>query len=339
MAGDDPLGTAAFAGFRWDTCDAGCGTAARSSADSRSPCRWRGTARNARARMSALVAPPAIAPSAASGDPRHAAATAITSPPSIGNHGLLATVRACSGRPSRLCSARRVACLARPARSATKASSVTTFGQYSRQAGSSGLSARSCLHFRSLAHMVQTRCKSFRTCGSVRRISVRSRWSAASRSFSSRSAESGHLPASARSSDAVTPTSWAIRSVSPAPQQSRLATLARAVRPFAPPLATALKGGLHRCLQRSTIGSTVQPAESVAVAQHDAPRARQLDRSRVLETGQGAGDGLDREAEVVSDVLARHRQARPYCWWACGSAISSKKLTTRSRAVLTSSMM
>ena len=69
------------------------------------------------------------------------------------------------------------------------------------------------VHSRPLAHIVHTRCKSRRTCGSVRRISAGSSSSAASRRLS-RSAESGHLPASARSSGALTPMSWAIRSVS-----------------------------------------------------------------------------------------------------------------------------
>src|SRR5215467_11959221 len=54
--------------------------------------------------------------------------------------------------------------------------------------------------------------------------------------------------------------------------------------------------------------SRVELPQRRTVAQHDAARVRQLDRILVLEAAQRARDRLDGEAEVVGDVLARHRQ-------------------------------
>ena len=66
-------------------------------------------------------------------------------------------------------------------------------------------------------------------------------------------------------------------------------------RPFAPPLCDCVEGV---CIVASIgICSTIQPAERGAIAQHDAPRARQLDRRGVLE--------LVRVRDTVSIVSPR----------------------------------
>src|SRR5262249_8607020 len=130
--------------------------------------------------------------------------------------------------------------------------------------------------------------------------------SAASRRLSG-TAASGHLPARARSCGALTPTSWAMRATSSAPQRSSCATLARAVFQLRHQRAAAVRA-LVIVASCNKIDSAVESAKSDAVAQYDPARARQLDRGGVLQLRQGAGYGLDGETEVIRDVLTRHRQ-------------------------------
>src|SRR4030088_964475 len=49
--------------------------------------------------------------------------------------------------------------------------------------------------------------------------------------------------------------------------------------------------------------------EDVAVHDADSSRARQLDRTAVLEVGKRSAHGLDRYAEIVSDVIPRKGQS------------------------------
>ena len=47
---------------------------------------------------------------------------------------------------------------------------------------------------------------------------------------------------------------------------------------------------------------------NASVAQHDPPRTRHLDRRAAFQAPQRPRHGLDGQAEIIGDVLARHRQ-------------------------------
>ncbi len=55
------------------------------------------------------------------------------------------------------------------------------------------------------------------------------------------------------------------------------------------------------------LASGVETGQSAPVAQNDPPRRRQRNGRLRLELGQRARDRLDGEAEIIGDVLARHR--------------------------------
>src|SRR5580704_14523695 len=59
---------------------------------------------------------------------------------------------------------------------------------------------------------------------------------------------------------------------------------------------------------RDRRGSGIESVQRAAIAQHDASRLGQSDSRLRLELRQGAGNGLDRQTEIVRDVLTRHRQ-------------------------------
>jgi hypothetical protein len=52
----------------------------------------------------------------------------------------------------------------------------------------------------------------------------------------------------------------------------------------------------------------VQAAESAAVAQHNMPRRRHRDDPGILKQLERGRHCLDSKAEIVGDVLTRHRQ-------------------------------
>jgi hypothetical protein len=83
------------------------------------------------------------------------------------------------------------------------------------------LRARSQAHRRLQSHILQTRCRSWKVARSICATSPCSR-SRASKRRSRRSADCGPRFASARSSEAETPTSWAMRSMLSSPQFPKL---------------------------------------------------------------------------------------------------------------------
>lgn len=56
------------------------------------------------------------------------------------------------------------------------------------------------------------------------------------------------------------------------------------------------------------ISSAIQPIQGGLIPQHDSSRGRHFDRGTGFEQGQRSGNGLNRQAKAVGNVLARDRQ-------------------------------
>src|SRR6516162_246291 len=133
-----------------------------------------------------------------------------------------------------------------------------------------------------------------------------------------KSAASGHLPARMERSAPLTPTSRC-----DAFHLGRTATIKvrhrpAAAAPASPPMRKPTsKAGPFICLSRARHSSLhanssvallrVEPTQRRTVAQQDPAPLWHLDRRRIFQMLERARNGLDGEAEIVGDILTRHR--------------------------------
>ena len=64
----------------------------------------------------------------------------------------------------------------------------------------------------------------------------------------------------------------------------------------------------ERCAGARGTNSAVHTVQCGAIAQHNTPRARHLDGGAAFQGCERSRDGLDRQAEIIGDVLPRHGQ-------------------------------